>query len=218
MERIISFQIERSILMHILVVDDHPMMLDGTKMLLESVEDWHVTTVNEATNIQELIQQLRPDLLLLDINLGTVNGIALAEQLKDKFELPIVLYSGYEIEDYYDLLLQQKIDGLLSKTASKDVVIQTIQAALRGDLYIPRSFLMYVSQKRGQQSEDFDFSKRDVFILEAVARGETNKAIASELDLSQRSVENYLSKIFTKLGVDSRAQAVSKAKDLHIIK
>lgn len=204
--------------MRILVVDDHPVLLDGTKMLLESVEGWHVATLADVTTILQKIELLAPDLLLLDINLGEMSGITIAEQVKQTHHTPIVLYSGYNIEDYYDLLLHGKIDGLLSKTAERDVVIQTIQATLRGDVYVPRSFLQYAQQKNIAQPAHYSFTERELYILQAVSNGDTNKAIAAQLQLSQRSVENDLTKIFSKLGVDSRAQAVSKAKDMQLIK
>lgn len=202
--------------MHIVVVDDHPIVLDGTKNLLESVKDWQVTTISNCNNLIETIHTLAPDLLLLDINLGTENGAVIAQQLKEKMTLPIILYSGYDIEDYYGLLVAQKIDGLLSKTATKEVLIATIEAVLRGDIYIPRSFLNYISTQKSTLDE-LNFSQRDITILQLIAQGETNKAIASTLQVSQRTIESSLTKIFAKLNVDSRAQAVHQAKVLNLI-
>lgn len=202
--------------MHILVIDDHPILLDGTKALLESVDGWRVTAISDIAAALETTLALTPDLVLLDINLGDVNGISLAQQIKAAYNVPIILYSGYDMEDFYELLLQQAVDGLLSKTATKDVVLATVEATLRGDIYVPRSFLKFVAKHHSAPTEA-TLSEREITVLTLVARGETNKAIAAELGLSQRTVEHTLTKIFTTLDVDSRAEAVVKAKDLRLM-
>lgn len=203
--------------MHIIVVDDHPIVLDGTKTLLESVDGWHVSTVTEASSIVETIAATSPDLIMLDINLGKLNGVTIAEQIKQRFEVPIILYSGYDMEDYYDLLVTEKVDGLLSKTASKDTVLAAVRAVLRGDVYVPRSFLQYIRRQHVTETQ-YALSEREVTILSRIARGDTNKAIAADLGLSQRTVEHTLTKIFATLNVYSRAEAVAKAKDLRLIR
>ncbi len=155
-------------------------------------------------------------LFLIDINMKPINGIQLAEMIKKKQpEALIILYTGYELADYYELLIEKKIDGLLSKLATKEQVIQTIQAALRGEILLAADFLDFVQQRSNlpNTQQEVLLSDKEQEILQLVAQGCTNKAIASAIGVTQRTVENYLSKLFVKLNVESRAEAVIVAKE-----
>ncbi len=107
------------------------------------------------------------------------------------------------------------MDGLLSKLATKEQVIQTIQAALRGEILLSADFLDFVQRRSHQPNrrQEVLLSDKEQEILQLVAQGYTNKAIASALGVTQRTVENYLSKLFVRLHVESRAEAVIVAKE-----
>lgn len=202
--------------MKLLIVDDHPVVLNGTKALLNHHEHW---TIEAETNPLFAIDRLRRetyDCCLLDVNMQPINGIQLAAEIREfSPDTRLILYTGYELEDYYDLLITNKVDGLLSKTATKEQIIHSISAVLRGDILVPAQFLNFISRKIANTKTDdgYTLPEKERRILQLVAQGFTNKAIASELGVSQRTVENYLTKIFTYLQVESRTEAVNKAKD-----
>ncbi|MFI8922977.1 response regulator [Lysinibacillus fusiformis] len=202
--------------MNILIIDDHPVVLDGTKTLLQDLVNVQIETEQDSAAVLLRMDTEAFQLFLIDINMKPINGIQLAEMIKKKQpEALIILYTGYELADYYELLIEKKIDGLLSKLATKEQVIQTIQAALRGEILLAADFLDFVQQRSNlpNTQQEVLLSDKEQEILQLVAQGCTNKAIASAIGVTQRTVENYLSKLFVKLNVESRAEAVIVAKE-----
>ncbi|MCS1384135.1 response regulator transcription factor [Lysinibacillus sphaericus] len=203
-------------MIEILIIDDHPVVLDGTKTLLQDLENVHIKTEQESANVLARMESHPFQLYLIDINMKPLNGIQLAEMIKKQQpEALIILYTGYELSDYYELLVEKKVDGLLSKLATKEQVIQTIQATLRGEILLSADFLDFVQQhsNRSNAKQEVLLSHKEQEILQLVAQGCTNKAIASAIGVTQRTVENYLSKLFVRLHVESRAEAVIVAKE-----
>lgn len=203
-------------MMNILIIDDHPVVLDGTKTLLQDLANVQIETEQDSAAVLPRMDTEAFQLFLIDINMKPINGIQLSEMIKKKQpEALIILYTGYELSDYYELLIEKKIDGLLSKLATKEQVIQTIQAALRGEILLAADFLDFVQQRTNLPNvqQEVLLSDKEQEILQLVAQGCTNKAIASAIGVTQRTVENYLSKLFVKLNVESRAEAVIVAKE-----
>lgn len=208
-------------MINILIIDDHPVVLDGTKTLLQDLANVHIDTEQDSAAVLSRMEAQTFQLFLIDINMKPINGIQLSEMIKKKQpETLILLYTGYELSDYYELLIEKKVDGLLSKLATKQQVIQTIEAALRGEILLPADFLDFVQQRTNlpNTQQDVLLSDREQEILQLVAQGCTNKAIASAIGVTQRTVENYLSKLFVKLNVESRAEAVIVAKEKEWLK
>ncbi|MCG1023208.1 response regulator transcription factor [Sutcliffiella horikoshii] len=200
----------------LLIVDDHPVVLDGTMTLLQELEDFHIETEHDSSAVERRLEKDSFHLFLLDINMKPVNGIQLAEFIKQREpEALVILYTGFELADYYELILKRKIDGLLSKTATKEQVIQTIHAVLRREILLPTDFLDFVQTQLHLSLQDSQqtLSDKERLILNLIAQGCTNKAIAVELSVTQRTVENYLSKLFVKLHVESRAEALKIAME-----
>jgi len=207
-------------MIQILLIDDHPVVLEGTKALLQNVEDFEIGVAYDSTNALQLMNERNFDVFLVDINMQPVNGIELAKMIKNLCpNARIILYTGYDLQDYYDLILSKEIDGLLSKAVMKDQVIHTIRGVLRDDLVISNDFVDYINQKfkHSTINSQTALTEKELAILELVAKGYTNKAIAIEQSLTQRTVENYLTKIFARLNVESRAEAVAMAKDKGLI-
>ncbi|PKU51300.1 response regulator transcription factor [Lysinibacillus fusiformis] len=203
-------------MMNILIIDDHPVVLDGTKTLLQDLVNVQIKTEQDSAAVLPRMETESFQLFLIDINMKPINGIQLSEMIRKKQpEALIILYTGYELSDYYELLIEKKIDGLLSKLATKEQVIQTIQAALRGEILLAADFLDFVQQRANLPNvqQEVLLSDKEQEILQLVAQGCTNKAIASAIGVTQRTVENYLSKLFVKLSVESRAEAVIVAKE-----
>ncbi|WP_342515671.1 response regulator transcription factor [Sutcliffiella sp. FSL R7-0096] len=200
----------------LLIVDDHPVVLDGTMTLLQELDNFHIETEQNPIAVEGRLDKDSFHLFLIDINMKPINGIQLAESIKQREpDSLVILYTGFELADYYELILKRKIDGILSKTATKEQVIQTIHAVLRREILLPNDFLDFVQSQLHLSLQDSQqtLSDKEKMILNLIAQGFTNKAIAVELSVTQRTVENYLSKLFVKLNVESRAEALKIAME-----
>lgn len=204
----------------LLIVDDHPMILEGSKKLFSDEKDIDVDTLHNIEVFEEVIENTKYDIFLIDINLGETSGIALAEIVRAKMPNAIViLYTGHNIEDYYSLIIDRKIDNILSKTATKDKIIRTIHCAINREALLPDHFLDYVTRRLNgnRPPKALRLNIRQKKILQFVVDGHTNHAIAAELGIPQRTIENNLSQIFALLNVTTRTEAVVKAKELELI-
>ncbi|KGA82001.1 MULTISPECIES: response regulator [Lysinibacillus] len=204
----------------LLIVDDHPMILDGSKKLFSEVTDILIDTLNDVEKFSKIIEEKEYDIFLIDVNLGACSGLMLAELVKEKYPSSIViLYTGDNIKDYYSLIIEKKINNVISKTAIKDQILKTIYAAMNKEMLLPENFIDYVNDRYSGNSikKILRFNNREKRILELVMEGYTNQAIALELGVKQRTIENNLSQIYMLLNVGTRAEAVIKAKEMNLI-
>lgn len=208
------------IMIRILIIDDHPIVLEGSKILFDDVTQIDVDTENDVQNVKKRILKKSYDIYLVDINMPKQNGIEVADDIQRiQPSAKIIFYTGDNIEDYYFLLVQKKYYGLLSKTSTKETIIQTIMNAMNGNILLPHSFLSYVHEQIEPThiEQTLQLNKREEKILNYIIQGYTNNAIAAELNLTQRTIERNLSKIYHLLNVNSRTEAALKAKELHLV-
>ena len=204
----------------LLILDDHLVVLEGTKTLFTDVKEIEIETANTYQEIIPKIKERFYDLYLLDINLPGNNGVEIAEEIRKLDpESRIILYTGYDIKDYYHLLLNYNIDGIVHKTASKEQLLRVIFSALNDEITVPNDFISFMKRYMDQNNESSvgNINEKELQILKFISQGYTNKAIACELEVTQRTIEKYISKIFTKLDADSRVEAVMKAQELKIL-
>ncbi|MFJ8517986.1 response regulator transcription factor [Lysinibacillus xylanilyticus] len=204
----------------LLILDDHPVVLEGTRTLLKDIDEIEIEISSNITDIMLKVQDHFFDIYLLDIHMPQKNGVQLAEEIKQiDPEARIILYTGYNITDYYHLLLNYTIDGIIDKTASKEQLLRVIYSAYNEELTVPNDFISYVKRFMDQDNNIFigGIQEREIRILRLMSLGYTNKVIAAELDVTQRTVEKYIAKILSKLEVDSRIAAAIKAKELKLI-
>lgn len=210
--------------MSIFIIDDHPVVLNGTKAILAPHFD--VKTIEGSRNAFEIIREAMAErlvtLCLIDVQMPEISGIELCKMIRGSYpEIKLVLYTGYEINDYGQLLIDSAVDGIVSKTASKEQLVNCIEGTLLGNVVVPVDFFTHLMRSASQladlEKEVQLLHDRELMILQLVARGLTNKAIALEIGVSQRTIENHLTKVFDKLQVSSRAEAVIKARDLEVI-
>ncbi|EON71150.1 two-component response regulator [Lysinibacillus sphaericus OT4b.31] len=203
-----------------LIVDDHPIVLEGTKNLFKENEDILVDTESDATSVIQRIKNKPYDIYLIDINMPLENGINLARNLKAiQTDASIILYTGDDITDYYPLILERKIEGILAKTASKEQILRTVRAIANGEIVLPKNFLDFLDNRFKLQDAKLDIhlNEKEKKILRLIAQGHTNRAIAIELNIPQRTTERYLTQLFTLLNVDSRTEAVDLAEKMNLL-
>ncbi|AJK86146.1 MULTISPECIES: response regulator transcription factor [Lysinibacillus] len=202
-----------------LIVDDHPIVLEGTKNLFHENEDIIIDTESDATCVIQRIKNKPYAIYLIDINMPLENGINLARHIKSiQSDASVILYTGDDITDYYPLILERKIEGILAKTASKEQIIRTVRAIANGEFVLPKNFLDFLDDKfKLQSAKDIHLNEKEKKILRLIAEGHTNKAIAIELNIPQRTTERYLTQLFSLLNVDSRTEAVNLAERMNLL-
>jgi two-component system competent response regulator ComA len=212
-------------MIHILVVDDHPAVREGTKAILEGEPGIQVDCLNPPYTSEaiEKIDFTRFDVILMDLNLGDINGMELSKTIINmKHSCKVILYTGYDVEDYFEEAIQLGIHGAVSKTESKEKLLTFIRHAIDGEIVVPYQYfkdMLCYKQLKNTNTESVNqvFNDREKAILHEVEKGLTNQEIADHLHLSKRSIEYSLTAIFNKLNVSTRTEAVLIAKAEGII-
>lgn len=197
----------------IMITDDHSMIREGLKQLLELDGDMKV--IAEASNGKECLDLLgtyRPDVLLLDINMPKKNGLQVLQELKNKKNKPKILVLTVHNEvDYLLKAVEIGVDGYLLKDSESAELKKAIQTVVDGENYIQPSLIPALNSKMVEKDSDKDkiesLTRRELQVLKLLAVGSYNKEIAEELGISERTVKNHVSNIFKKLEVTDRTQA-----------
>jgi DNA-binding NarL/FixJ family response regulator len=203
-----------------LIADDHPHFRDGLRALLLSAPD--VEVVGEARDGEEAIRlaaSLQPDVILMDLNMPGTGGIEATRRiLHTSPHISVLVVSMYEDDDSVFAALKAGARGYLLKGALKAEILRAIRAVTSGEAIfgpaIARRLMQYFSTPRQDVPREAfpELTDREREILELIARHETNPEIARRLHLSQKTVRNHVSNIFTKLQVSDRAQAIVRAR------
>lgn len=203
-------------ILRVVVVDDHEVLRRGTRQVLETAGD--IKVVGEAADgntALEMIEELVPDIVLLDIKLPDMDGIDLATQLSSKHpQTRVVILSGFDDDDYFRAALSSGVTGYLLKSMPGDKLIASVRAAKLGTFVLDPALSARLARAPSRLSAS-DRSKqltmREREVVRLVSDGLANKAIASRLGVSVRTIEGHLNHVFAKLGVSSRTELVRYA-------
>jgi len=210
----------------ILLVDDHPSVGEGTKSMIEQEDDMKVTVITSSMEALEILTRETFDVLMFDLNMPGINGLELTRRVTAvDSDTPIIIYTGYDITSHFNILVEVRVSGFISKTASRPQLITAIRCALRGEAVIPVALLHQLRRHDAQVDASGDVEslkgisirEKEQAILREIARGKSNREIADTLLMSQRTVEYNLTRIFGKLNVRSRSEAIFEAKRLGLI-
>ena len=204
----------------IVIADDHAVVRQGTRSLLEREKDLEV--VGEAGDGVEaviLINQLHPDVAIIDIAMPKLNGIEATRQVKPRCpSTAVLILTAYDDDEYIFALLEAGAAGYLLKDADSREVVEAVRAVYAGESVLHPviarkviSRLISPVTKVAGEKPAIELSEREMQVLKLAAKGMSNKDIASELFISMRTVQGHLSSIFNKLGVGSRTEAVFQA-------
>jgi DNA-binding NarL/FixJ family response regulator len=204
-------------LIRVLLADDHVMVREGTRRILEREADLKV--VAEAGNGREtvaLVQQLHPDVALVDISMPVMNGIEATRGIKRVApQTAVLILTAYEDDEYVFAVLEAGAAGYLLKNARSSELIDAVRKVYQGESVlhpaIAKKVLLRVRESSIASSEapTETLTDREVVVLKLAARGLSNRQIAAELVLSPRTVQAHLANIFGKLQVASRTEAVT---------
>jgi len=209
----------------ILLVDDHPSVGEGTKLLLEQDPEVRVTSLSLPTEALELLQTEEFDILLFDLNMPGISGLELTKRVvAAQPDSRVLIYTGYDISPHFNVLIDSGVSGFVSKTASREQLLTAIRCVMRDEAVIPVQLLrqlrrsdIRVSTREDKTLETVSINEREQEILQEVASGRSNKDIAAKLLMSQRTVEYSLTRVFEKLGVRSRSEAIAEARRIGLL-
>ena len=209
----------------IVIAEDHALMREGTRRILEQYPD--LTVVGEADNGRqalELIERLQPDVAILDIRMPEMSGIEVVRQIKVCCpQTKALIFTAYDDDDYILALMEAGAAGYLLKTAKEEELIDSIRKVQRGEPVLHPAIAVKVARfwaQRGVSSKQTpaeQLSPRELEVLGRAAKGLRNKAIAEQLNISVRTVEGHFNNIFVKMNVTSRIEAVLYAVSRHLV-
>ncbi len=198
---------------NILLADDHRMVREGIRCLLENVPEFNV--VGEAADGYECISfvnKTKPNIVLLDIDMPDMNGIEALRVIKEqKMICKVIMLTRHNEIDYLMKALEIGCDGYILKESSFETLLKAIFKVYSGNKYIEPNMMPLLNanleEKSNVKKRMSELTKREIDVLKMIASGAFNKEIASTLNISERTVKNHISNIFKKIEVSDRTQA-----------
>jgi DNA-binding NarL/FixJ family response regulator len=193
----------------ILTVDDHPLLRQGIAAVIQGEKDMLI--VGEAANGREAIEMFRrqrPDVTLMDLQMPDLNGIDATATIRQAHpQARIIVLTTYEGDALARRALKAGVAGYILKDMIRTELLEAIRSVHAGRRYIPQKIAAELAE---HYTED-DLSEREIEVLREVARGTSNKIIASHLSISEATVKAHMQNILLKLGASDRTHAVSIA-------
>lgn len=198
---------------NILLADDHRMVREGIRYLLENVPEFNV--VGEAADGYEcisLVNKTKPNIVLLDIDMPDMNGMEALRVIKEqKMICKVIMLTRHNEIDYLMKALEIGCDGYILKESSFETLLKAIFKVYSGNNYIEPNLMPLLNanleEKSNIKKRISELTKREIDVLKMIASGAFNKEIASTLNISERTVKNHISNIFKKIQVSDRTQA-----------
>lgn len=205
----------------VLIADNHPIVRLGIKQVLESSSDIEVIAdVSTTSELFETLEEVSPDVVMLEMDIPEINGIATLRKLKQDFPaVKTLMYSG-QSEDVYALsTIRAGAFGYLSKTADLDYIMTAVRKVSQGNMFITNELAQRLAFDEGTQKPRRFFRKlssREVEVLKLLASGKRNKEVAEGLNLNEKTVSTYKARLMKKLNVDNLVDLLQQAKALEL--
>ncbi len=209
---------------NVMVADDHSMVREGIMNLLEL--DDNITVVGfakDGIDCLKKVQELKPDVLLLDINMPNMNGIEVLKELKSrKNKVKVIMLTIHNEGEYILKAVEIGCEGYVLKDSDSATLKKAIYSVYIGEAFIQPDLIPILNQKlmnKGAEDEQLEkLTKREVEVLILLSEGLFNKEIAYKLNISERTVKNHISNIFKKINVSDRTQAAVFAIKNNLVK
>jgi DNA-binding NarL/FixJ family response regulator len=213
----------------VLLVDDQALFREGLETLLSVHKD--IQVVGQACNGQEAVEvatKVRPDVVLMDVRMPVLDGVAATRRLKEAVpQCRVIVLTTFDDDEYVFDALRTGAAGYLLKDVASERLVEAIRATARGESILEPSvaakviaeFTRVSSLVPAAQMEQLvePLSERELEILALIARGGSNKEIAGQLFIAEGTVKNHVTHILGKLGVRDRTQAALKARELGLL-
>jgi len=187
------------------IVDDHPMVAEGIQAILESYDEIEVVaTLSSGRQIIDCVEDLRPDVILLDLNMPDVGGLTACEIILERCpETKVLILSMHDSPEYISTAMNHGAMGYVLKDVPTDEIKLAIETVMAGQTYLCTGAKGSLAPSLSGHREQL--TNREQTILLQLAQGKSNKEVASELDISVRTVETHRKNIKRKLGISSTA-------------
>ncbi len=208
---------------NLMIVDDHPMIREGLATMLCTCEDIHIVgSCEDGEEANRMAGTANPDVILMDIQMGTTNGIDVAKQIIEKCpEIKVIFLTVFEDTEFMRLALQAGANGYILKHVSREKLIDSIRRVYMGEKIIDPSVIntivndyIKLSKIAGQQddgkAQTIQFTPREKEIFFHLTKGMTNKEISVVTHLSVDTIKTHLRNIYRKLNVKNRSQAINQ--------
>ncbi len=203
----------------ILIADDHLIIRQGLRLILETEEDFElVAEASDGAEALRLCKKHNPDVVLMDLRMPNMDGLTAIEHLRaEQPGIAVVILTTFNEDELMFRGLQAGARGYLLKDTDRSSLFDTIRAAARGETLLKPEIMSRVlaltnhPASTPQSREPVNLTDRELEVLRSVARGERSKEIAVQLGISERTVKAHLASIYSKLGVDLRAAAIAVA-------
>jgi len=205
----------------VLIADSHPIVRMGIQNVLNSASDFEIIgDVATTTELFTKLKTLNPDVVILEMDIPEINGIASLRKLKQEYpDIKVLIYSG-QSEDVYALsTIRAGAFGYLSKTAELDYIITAVKKVSEGNMFITNELAQRLAFDEGTQKPRRFFRKlstREVEVLKLLASGKRNKEVALGLNLNEKTVSTYKARLMKKLNVDNLVDLLQQAKALEL--
>jgi DNA-binding NarL/FixJ family response regulator len=206
----------------VILADDHPVVRAGIRDLLDSTED--ISVIAEAVNGVEAlakIQELKPDVLLLDMEMPDMNGLEVSAKIKeDKHPVKVLALSAYDSVHFIQSTLKAGAYGYLTKEEMPETILEAIRGVAKGvNGWLSQRAKARMAKYLTDEEAPFSrLSEREQEIVKLIGQGYDNLTISSVLNISERTVRNHASNVYNKLGFHTRAELVAWAWDYGILK
>jgi DNA-binding NarL/FixJ family response regulator len=206
----------------VLIADDQTLFREGLKDLLE--DEKGIKVVGEATTgpqAIEMVKRLKPDVVLMDIKIPEMDGIAATKVIREKFpQTNVIILSSYEDEAHITEAISAGANGYLSKMLPASEIVNALKTFTSESVMIPQPIMNKLISGlrqgfRGESPENL--TQTEIKVMALLGKGKSNKEIASELKCSVKTIKNHLNSIYNKLGVTNRTEAVIKAIEKGLI-
>lgn len=201
----------------VLIVDDHPMVLEGLKVLLVKIDFIDVAgTASNAFQAMDLLKQKKVQVAILDINLPDVNGIELCKKIRKEYpDVRVLAMSTFKERSYISQMIQSGASGYLVKSASAEEICEAILSAYEGKLYLSLDLNSITLDQ--VTSEVPVLSRREKEVLQLIADGMTNNQIAKQLFISLHTVDTHRKNLLAKFNVNNTAALIKMASKYDLV-
>ena len=197
-------------MIRLLLAEDHPVVRVGLERLFANADD--IEIVGVAANGAEAIERadaLRPDVVLMDLSMPVVDGVRATREIIREHDgaVSVVVLTSFSSREQIIAAVDAGASGYMLKDAEPDELLAAVRAAARGEAPLDPKAAREVLSARAQRSPTAELSERELEVLRLVARGQPNKLIARELEISEKTVKAHLTNVFQRIGVSDRTQA-----------